>query len=219
MFKQLFSWWKEDIILKQALEQSGVALEKAGNMFLYAMDVFLEVTGEEKEIYEMDKEINTLQVDTRRKILQHLSINPEQDVTASLVLITTIVDIERIGDYAKNIVELHPMCGPPLKLEDLRYFREINDIKQQLKKLIPETTKAFLDADAVTAKRTTDEYTVICRKCDNIIGAITCDNSLMVKEAVVCALLFRYLKRVSSHGRNISTSVVNPFDRLGYKPE
>ena len=102
MFKRLFSWWKEHILLKQALEESALALEKTAQMFSFAMSVLLEGAGEEKGIYDMDKEVNALQIDVRKKVLEHLAINPQQDITASLILTTIIVDIERIGDYEKT---------------------------------------------------------------------------------------------------------------------
>ena len=30
---------------------------------------------------------------------------------------------------------------------------------------------------------------------------------------------FRYLKRINAHLRNIISSVINPYDRIGYKPK
>jgi phosphate uptake regulator len=35
--------------------------------------------------------------------------------------------------------------------------------------------------------------------------------------AVTAALYLRYLKRVSAHLKNVATSVVNPFHRIGYR--
>ena len=45
MFKKLFSWWQEDILLKQALDESAGGLDKVGEMFSYAMDLLLEGVG------------------------------------------------------------------------------------------------------------------------------------------------------------------------------
>jgi len=42
------------------------------------------------------------------------------------------------------------------------------------------------------------------------------DKSVSTQDAVALALYFRYLKRVNSHLRNIATSVVNPFDYIGF---
>jgi phosphate uptake regulator len=217
MFKRLFSWWKEDILLKQALEKSALALEKAGKMYSFAMDFLLEGIDEEKSIYDMDKEVNDLQIDIRKKVLEHLTINPEQDVTASLVLTTIIVDIERIGDYAKNTVELRPMCSG--KLQDPNYNPVIDNLREKIENSLLKTRQAFIDADDMKAKELMAEFTWIGNKCDSTLTLITGDESLKAREAVVYGLLLRYLKRISAHARNICSSVVNPFHRLGYRPE
>ena len=36
---------------------------------------------------------------------------------------------------------------------------------------------------------------------------------------VICALAFRYFKRISSHAKNIMSSVVMPLDKLNYASE
>jgi phosphate uptake regulator len=217
MFERLFSWWKEDIILRKALEETAQALEQTLAMFSFSMDVLLEGSNDAKEIYDMDKEINALQVDIRKKVFEHLTINPEQDVTASLVLTTVVVDVERIGDFAKNIVELHQMCEG--KLAHPKYLPEVLEVKRTLESLIRRTSEAFKEADAEKARKITDEYTLVAHKCDETLEELACKEDLKVREAVVYGLLFRYLKRISAHGRNIATSVVNPFHRLGFRPE
>ncbi len=217
MFKKLFSWWHEDILLKQALEESAAALDKAGEMFSFAMDLLLDGTGEEKKIYEMDQEVNALQIDIRKKVLEHLTISPEEDVTASLVLITIIVDIERIGDYAKNLVELHHMGKGKLGRE--RYVNEIKNIREKINASIPATGAAFLDADAEKAKSLLAEFVWVGHRCDSMLESLVGDDSLAVREAVVYGLLFRYLKRIGAHLKNVASSVVNPFHRLGYRPD
>ena len=40
---------------------------------------------------------------------------------------------------------------------------------------------------------------------------------LAPKDAAVVSLYSRYLKRIAAHSRNIVTSVVNPFHRIGYR--
>jgi hypothetical protein len=45
------------------------------------------------------------------------------------------------------------------------------------------------------------------------------DKSIGPGDAVSLGLYFRWLKRINSHLRNIVTSVVNPFDKIGFKPK
>jgi phosphate transport system protein len=217
MFKNLFSWWKEDILLKSALEKSALALEKSGEMFAFAFRVLFEGEKETTRIYEMDKEINELQIDIRKKIMQHLTINPEQDVTASLVLTTIAVDFERIGDIAKNIAELDSMVIG--SLDDSRYREAIDTLQQRTFQSLRGSKSAFLEADAKKARALMDDFTQIARQCDEEVRLIVGDDSLRVREAVIYSLLFRYVKRVSAHARNFVSSVVNPFHRVGFKPE
>jgi phosphate uptake regulator len=43
------------------------------------------------------------------------------------------------------------------------------------------------------------------------------EKNILIGNAVFLALYFRSLKRITSHLRNIASSVVNPFDRTGFK--
>ena len=49
---------------------------------------------------------------------------------------------------------------------------------------------------------------------DGIIGGEVSD--LKSPEASAVVLYSRFLKRIGSHSRNIATSIVNPFHRIGY---
>jgi phosphate uptake regulator len=105
------------------------------------------------------------------------------------------------------------------KLADGRYVPEIKNIKDKIESSIPLTKAAFVDADAEKAKALMADYVWVGHKCDNVLELLVGDETLAVREAVVYGLLFRYLKRIAAHLRNISSSVVNPFHRVGYRPE
>ena len=40
--------------------------------------------------------------------------------------------------------------------------------------------------------------------------------NIETREAAAIALYSRYLKRIAAHSRNLISSVVNPFERIGY---
>ncbi len=217
MFKGLFSWWKEDILLKSALEQSALAIDKAGRMFSLAMVVITEGSGIEKTVYDMDKELNSIQIDIRKKVLEHLAIKPAQDVTSSLILITIIIDIERLGDLAKNLVEVQQMSR--CALDRFAYASDVETMKEKLEGSFTIVREAFMDGNEDKANLVMTDCTWIGTRCEATLQAIAGDEELEVREAVAYTLLFRYLKRISGHIRNIASSVVNPFHKLGYKPD
>lgn len=217
MFKGLFSWWKEDILLKSALDQSAHAIETAGRMFSLAMAVVTSGTGNEKIVYDMDKELNSGQIDIRKKVLEHLAVRPAQDVTSSLVLITVIIDIERVGDLAKNLVEVfqinHGVLTKPA------YSQDIEAMQEKLENSFTAVREAFTGCSEAKAVRVMDDCTWVSNRCDIILQGVAGDEDLLVREAVAYTLLFRHLKRISGHIRNVASSVVNPFHKLGYKPD
>ena len=42
------------------------------------------------------------------------------------------------------------------------------------------------------------------------------DDSLCASQAASVVLYSRYLKRIAAHSRNLISSIVNPFERIGY---
>jgi len=216
MFQKLFSWWKEDMLLKGALDKSTQMMNKAAFMFGYATDSFFGLSKKERDIYEIDRDINKLQIDIRKKIMEHLTINPRQDITASLILTTIIVDIERLGDYSKNIYELSMLYECQ---EKDKYYKDANSLVEKLRQLFGSLKNSLKNAQVEQAKGIMDEKTWVCHRCDFIIEKIMTEESLGVKEAVIFSLLFRYLKRIGAHIGNIASSIVNPFYRVGYKAE
>ena len=61
----------------------------------------------------------------------------------------------------------------------------------------------------------------IIKKCDEIVGDLVAspDPQLSPSDAVATALYTRYLKRIGAHLMNIATSIVNPFERIGFREE
>jgi phosphate uptake regulator len=213
----LFSWWQEDVLLKEALDMSASAIDKASEMFSLAMEVVTDYPVEEADVYAMDRDLNQMQVDIRKKVLEHLAVNPNQDVTASLVLISIIIDVERVGDLTKNITELTQIAKG--KLANPHYLPIVREITQKIESSTVTTREAFEDGDAEKANDVMSVYTWISNTCDVHLQTIAGDHDLEVRTAVAYCLLFRYFKRISLHLRNIASSVVNPFHKLGYKPE
>ncbi len=81
--------------------------------------------------------------------------------------------------------------------------------------------EAMPAADVEKAREVMAEHWWIARRSDEILSALIGhgDQDLACTEAVTTALYVRFLKRVSAHLMNIASSVVNPFDRIGFRGE
>lgn len=216
MFNDFFKIWKTSSLLAEATDETNKMLDMTKDMYEFSLRVLLDNEKEVSDIYKLDQELNQMQISVRRKVLEHLAINSRQDTTSALVLVTIIVDIERIGDYAKNLIELahmYPerMCG--------LYCDRIRKFEIEITKIFVNTIKAFKEADEVFAGQAMADHAKLAPEIEKLIEDILNDKTLAGREAVIYALLARFLKRVSAHLKNVASSVVNPFHRLGYKPE
>lgn len=216
MFREFFQIWKKTGLLSEAVKEVEEMLFVAKDMFDFSLRVLMDKEKEKEDIYQIDQQLNKLQINVRRKILEHLSLSPQQDVTSCLILITIVIDVERIGDYSKNLIELSHAYTHRL---EGKYVERIRGIEKEVVELFDETINAFKDANIQLGKDVMERHARLALWCEKIVEDLVQDAVISSKMGIVCALLARYLKRVSAHLKNIASSVVNPFHKLGYKPE
>ncbi len=168
------------------------------------------------DIYEMDKKLNSFERDVRRKVMTHLSLRHTADIGSGLTLVSIVIDLERIGDYSKNIYDLavaHPNRLHAGDLED-----QLAAIEKIALSNFSRTVKAFKEGDMPEASRLMAEYKVDISKQTRDIESrlVSGKSTLSMSEGVTVALYTRFLKRISAHSRNLISSLVNPFHRIGY---
>lgn len=214
MFGDVWKFWRKETLIDKAEEEVERMLVIAKDMFHIAMGILLDMKESQTDLYKMDRGLNKIQMDVRRKILEHLSINPAMDITASLILITIVVDIERLGDYSKNLVDLTHKTNRVLKDG---YFNEIRKLRQETEPLFEKTVEVIKEKNADEAREEMQHCTELAKRCEGLLDNLFSD-SLTVQDAILATLLLRYLKRIASHLKNVASSVINPFARIGYKP-
>ena len=216
----MFKWITEILhspgLIEQAENIVSDMLEISYNMFQYSMRIVIEKAKEKENIYAIDKKLNSLEIAVRKKILEHLSINPSQDITPSLILVTIIVDIERIGDYSKNLIEISHKYPKPLKG---KYIERIKELEEKLQIYFKGTIKVCDEQDQKIGTETMKKLTNLTSECQDLLEILVEDDNLTSREGIIYALLIRHLKRVSAHVKNVCSSIVNPFYSLGYKPD
>ena len=215
MFKKIFAVWRKEGLLNQALGQTERMFKLVSNNFDIAIEELTEKLDVKRaNIYMTDRKINECEKDVRRKVLEHLTINPRQDLSSSLILITVVKDLERIGDFVKNIVEL--AYHYPGKMAKNDYTKELMNISTRMSSALKDSQRIFMQADIEKAKEYYKFYREVTEKTDRMIEQLLEERKLKVREAVVYALFSRYLKRISAHLANILTTVINPFHLVGY---
>ena len=221
MWKNLITMFRKDNLYLQALDEAHTMLDIDWKMFQASVKSLRESdTGEiDVDIYAEDKQINAYERDVRKKVMTHLAIaGGGADLASGLVLVSVAIDIERIGDYTKNIYDL--ARKHPRKLHGGSLEPQLKEAEALTTHIFKEMIEAFKTSDEEKARVIMAEYKQeLAALCDSITDAIVTGNTtdLSPHDATAVALYARFLKRIAAHSRNIISSVVNPFPRIGYK--
>lgn len=217
MFKEFINTWRQKDLSKQIMEEAEDSLKLDYEMYLAAIDS-LRIKKNEKiaiDVEASDKDVNRAERRIRKKVLTHLSIADKSEINAGLVLTSIVIDIERIGDYTKDIYSLSEQRKKLLCTEDME--PEVKQIEKTIEVFFKKTIVAFLDSDQETAREVTEKYESIAGQCDKLTNVlINGEMDFKISDAVTLALYLRYLRRIAAHLKTICTSIINPFYRIGF---
>ena len=221
LFKELYQLWRRDNSLTRALNDSNTMLEQTWEMFRESIRSLRESdTGELKiNVYEMDQRVNTFIREVRRKVLTYLAVTGGMNIIPGLVLTSVVIDIERIGDYTKNITDLAE--SHPRRLAGGKFEEDFQNIEQTVSHIFEKLVQICKESDKTAAFELIKNNYGVLKKCDKIVETIIKedDKELSQVDAASRALYARYLKRIAAHLMNIASSVVNPFEHIGFKIE
>lgn len=220
MIKNILQFWKEKDFLTQELDDFDQMLKDAREIFIKGMaQVFARESPGLKlrdEVYRMDQSINERQRNIRKRVLSHLTFQPNEDLATALILMSVVKDAERLGDYAKNIFEVSDLADQPIS-EDV-FHEWFQDMDRQLTDLFDLTRKSFMESDEKGAREIMRIERTIVHACDDGLRKLA-KSGIDSNTAVCITLLFRYLKRVGAHLGNIASSVIMPISDLDYYDE
>lgn len=221
IFNQLVSLWKSKDLLSQAWDESLEMINLSNTMFISAIKYLKkgEKSKKIKRLKKTDQEINEFQKSVRKKVVTHFSISKNlEELPSGLVLLSIVVDVERLGDYTKNILDL--AIHYPGKLISEELLTELNDIETEVISMFEKTIKAIENKDESAAKELLSTYKKsFASVSDQIVNNSISGNQTFQtqNQAAAVTLYSRYLKRVGAHLKNIVTTVVNPYEYIGFK--
>ena len=215
MFKEIMGREKRRTLVHDAIDEVLDMLTRAERMFgVVCGRMLASEESTHADISQDDKEINIEERIVRRMIFEHLTLNPEDDLPASLALISIVHDVERIGDYCKGLIELHQWDA--LCSGESRYAQMCGDLCKRIAPLFPQTLEAMRESDAELARQVMRRHEEIKGETDQVLSAAM-DDAEVNRETLLYTLAARLLRRVSAHLSNVVSSVANPLDRLAGK--
>ena len=216
LLKQLWS------ILRADDEQADLA-EDFGEMFRLVQSMVLDSSrlywsdrpspDSIRPLYEQDIQVNQLQRRIRKRLVTRLAVGGAGEAPYGLLIMSLAKDVERLGDYAKNLAEVAVMEHEPFPDDPLR--AELSSIRETVDKLVRDAHDAYMAGDVELSNELIEAGRAACRSCDRLIDAIAASGH-PASVAVSMALGARFYKRIAAHLLNLLSAVVMPLEELDY---
>ena len=220
MLRELLAIFRSENPLSVMGEQFARMLKLTLEMSITAGTIFFENRNEPEDrtrIYEQDVRVNQLERSIRKRVVAHLSLpGNTPDVPYCLLLMSLVKDVERIGDYAKNLAELVDIRPQPVPDDEI--LHELQEIRRGVEDAFRSTWEIFASSDAERAMQYIRQGRDLAYRCEALIPRIARAN-YDASTAAVLVLCTRYYKRIGGHAINVLSSVVMPLHKVDYYDE
>ncbi|MFT7645711.1 MAG: Na+/phosphate symporter [Candidatus Poriferisodalaceae bacterium] len=166
-----------------------------------------------EDIRATDQRINETEQELRSELVVHVSVHGSSDIGSVLGLILLLKKIERIGDQAKNILDLAEN-GVSLQGED-----DIDDLLAEralVSAFFSEAAERLAEPDEGTLEDLDERISAVTAHCQaSIDGYLTSDRP--GREVVPRAIYHRYLKRIAANLLGVVRTATEPIQHADYE--
>ena len=217
MLQELLRIFRGDDPLSKVADNFALMLNLTREMSYSAGQIFFGEDHDENaqdKVHKTDAEVNELERVIRRSLMTHLAIpGNSADAPYSLLLMSLVKDVERLGDYAKNLSEIVEI-GPDVLPEGLE-LDELKMIRQKVESAYQACANVVLSSRRGEAAELIQQGRETARRCDGLVTAIgKSDYDAATTTAFILGT--RYYKRINAHVLNVLSSVVMPLDKIDY---
>jgi phosphate transport system protein len=168
-------------------------------------------------LYKTDVEVNRLQRSLRKRLVTHLSMPGNQrDVPHCLALMSLVKDVERLGDYAKNLAEIPDIHPEPLPEDEMT--SELKEIRAGVESTFSESLAVVARFDHDRAISLIEQGRGLTRRCEALVHRVA-HSSYDAGNTAAVVLGARFYKRIAGHVLNVLSAVVMPLHKLDYYDE
>ena len=220
MLRELLSIFKTSNPLQAMGENFARMLTLTYEMTVEAGEIYFGMKASPEArtaIYEHDVRVNKLQRTIRKQVVEHLSIPGNRpDVPYSLLLVSLVKDVERIGDYAKNLSEVIDIQDGSLPEGEI--LDELKEICRGVEAAFQAAAGVFSTSNQERAVPLMQQGRDIAHRCDALVTRIG-RSSYAAGQTTALVLGTRFYKRIGGHVLNVLSSVVMPLHKVDYFDE
>ena len=165
-----------------------------------------------EDIRTTDEHINKAEQSLRGELVTHVAVHGSTDIGAVLSYTLLIKKIERIGDQAKNILDLAEEGVSLVGEEDTD---ELIEIRRVISSMFAEAADLMAEATSEQAQDFYDRATELRYSIESKIRDYM-HSEKPGSNAVPRAVLYRYWKRIVANLAGIVTGANEPLQNQGY---
>lgn len=198
-------------LIAQSVNDLVAMVDRAADMFAAATAHLLDNEALTVDLHAMDEDVNTRERLIRKAVLEHVAVNPQLELSFSLLMVSVVQDAERMGDLAKSIGKAASLADAPRMG---RHVGVLSDIRDRVQALFPLVHTAFAKGDREGAHRVMDEHEQLKHDVADYLETLAVAEDVTPNQALVLGIAARMIGRVSSHLSNIISAVALPFDQV-----
>ncbi|MEJ2504027.1 MAG: PhoU domain-containing protein [Gemmatimonadota bacterium] len=220
MLRELLSLFRSDDVIAEMGENFSRMLDMAKELTFESGGYFFEgpPTPEQRtSVSKQDIKLNKMERRIRKQVIVHLALGEGQrDTPYGLLLMSLVKDVERIGDYCKNLAEVYDDGGGPIP--DDENAAELREIRAVVEDILSATGRVFGTSDTETSLDLIRRGREVNRRCDALVKRVA-GSDYDAATTTTMVLGARYYKRIQSHLLNVLSGVVMPLHKLDYYDE
>lgn len=193
--------------LNESIIEMGILCEKIMTKAITSIDNYSEIL--KTEVYGLEEEIDRSEHEIENLILRIILRNQPvasdlRKISAGLKIIT---DMERIGDMARDIVDISKFLPKDI---DRDVLKELNNMSDFAKKMVETSIDAYVISEIKIAEKVildddvVDNYFVEIR---DMLVEIIRTKQHRAAAAIDVIMVAKYIERIADHATNIATWV------------
>lgn len=202
-------------LIERSTERLASMLETSATMFDAATSCLLDNQDLTLDLKALDDTVNDGEREIRRLVLEHMAVNPSDDLSHGLLLLSVVQDAERCGDLAKSIAKSAGLSDAP---RTGRHVDRLRTLRDHIAAQYPRTIAAVRQDDAESARSVMAAHDEVKADVASFLQDLASADDLSLNQGVVLTLGAQYIGRVSSHLSNVVSTVAMPFDLVRNSP-
>lgn len=163
--------------------------------------------------FQRDQQINSLQQEIRTHMVGRLALSTSMERARFLVIFGLIKDVERLGDYAKNLLGVAELLDAAFP--ECAETEELRRIQAEVEASLREAHTLLKKPDTARARAQMARGQEVAQRCERLVVQIT-RSHLPTATAVPLALAARHYKRIQKHLTNALSTLVMPLHKIDY---